>query len=98
MKILLAATVASLATAFGMHAVSGSASTATTFSLHQGDYVRVPALHWTCRAWRWPNRQPGLFCTHDAKPFAAISISPKLVAVGTGTRPMHFHNEFAFRY
>ena len=105
MKALLAAVVASLATALAMQAGSGAATTARNYTLRHGDYVEVSTLHWTCMVTRYRpfSRYPVLDCNKDVP--VSASVEPNVwvtrnavLVTGTGSRPIQHGRRYEFRY
>lgn len=104
-KVLLTAAAASLLTAVVLQVDSGSASTARNYTLRRGDFVEIPALHWTCTVSRYRpiSRYPVLDCNKDVPISSTIDpnvwVSRNNVFVqNTGSRPVRRDRGYVFRY
>jgi hypothetical protein len=65
--------------------------------LHEGDYVSIPALRWTCLMSNDHGR-PLFTCTTDTKPVRSLTITPHQLYVGITRRPVIVHGGYRFTY
>jgi hypothetical protein len=66
----------------------GSANRPTTYRLRRGDYVDVPALHWTCvETVLTRGAAPSLACDSNDKPISRVVIQRREIVVHAVIQP-----------
>jgi hypothetical protein len=97
--VVIVALAAVVAVEFAGSGSKASASSSKTYALRRGDFVRIPALAWTCFVGTQPHSNAKAFyCTSDDKPVADLWIGSRRIFVGTGHAPVRFKNGYLFVY